>query len=141
MQFKDCYLPFSVSELKDKIFPSEPLLDYRLLFRTQQFAFCPIAIKQDHHAEIEDWQTRLPFIFESNPNNTGAYGSVTQVIVAKKHFLFRNREPNFKVSVAQPSPRTLLGTETNLGSQIGEKTVRYDSKLRPRDQKPKHAPV
>jgi len=55
-------------------------------FHYVQFAFIPVIIKQNETIKLPDPNWRLPLSIEDEPNDTGSYGTVTKVRIAKGHF-------------------------------------------------------
>lgn len=84
----DAELPFTYEVLKQPDF----LGGYATLFRDNQFAFLPIIIEEGHD-QVYTQNYRLPIVSESKDVETGSYGEVTQVSVAKGCFS-RDRIPN-----------------------------------------------
>jgi hypothetical protein len=51
-----------------------------------QFAFTPVIIRQNETITLLDPNWRLPLRIEEEPNDTGSYGTVTKVRIAKGYF-------------------------------------------------------
>jgi hypothetical protein len=76
-------LPLS-PEKCEEIFPHNPSSGAD--FHQAQFAFVPVIIEQNQHLSKEDPNWRLPLTFEGQLNDTGSYGTVTQVGIANDYF-------------------------------------------------------
>ena len=96
----DSALPFTLEALKKPHF----LGDYANLFHDNQYVFLPILIKEDQDQAFEH-NYRLPIISESRDVDTGSYGEVTRVAIAKGQFCFaRDKIRNGTVSPKSNSP-------------------------------------
>jgi serine/threonine protein kinase len=80
---RDTALPLSLETLANSDF----LGDYAILFNEHQYAFLPIVIAENQDPRYGN-RYRLPFTSESNDVDTGSYGEVTRVTVAKGQFCF-----------------------------------------------------
>jgi hypothetical protein len=79
----DNALPFTLEALEKPHF----LSNYANLFYDNQYVFLPILIKEDRDLVVEH-NYRLPIILESRDVDTGSYGEVTRVAIAKGQFRF-----------------------------------------------------
>jgi hypothetical protein len=83
-KFTDRDLPLSPQQCQTA-FSNSP--DYEMDFRQAQYAFRPVLIEQNEYRTFRDPLWRLPLTYEGQPNETGSYGTVTQVAIAEGYFL------------------------------------------------------
>jgi hypothetical protein len=82
-KFTDGNLPLSPEDC-ERVFLQSP--DDGAEFHRVQFAFIPVTIKQNKTIRLPDPNWRLPLRIEGEPNETGSYGTVTKVRIAKGYF-------------------------------------------------------
>jgi hypothetical protein len=95
-KFTDQNVPLSPEQCK-KVFSQSPC--YQAEFHQAQFAFVPVFIKQNEHLRLRNPNLRLPLSSEGQPNETGSYGTVTKVAIAKGYFLKEDGAVHNKVSI------------------------------------------
>jgi hypothetical protein len=82
-KFTDGNLPLSPEDC-ERVFQQNS--DDGAEFHYVQFAFIPVIIKQNKTIKLPDPNWRLPLSIEGEPNDTGSYGTVTKVRIAKGYF-------------------------------------------------------
>ena len=89
-RFRDPFLPFTKEELYEQFFDQQNAdeAETARFFFDAQFAFAPIVLEKDKHVELEEENCRLPLISEGQLNETGSYGRVTKVRIAKNYYRF-----------------------------------------------------
>jgi hypothetical protein len=95
-KFTDRNLPLSPEQCK-KVFSHSPY--YQAEFHQAQFAFVPVFIEQNKYLRLRNPNLRLPLSFEGQPNETGSYGTVTKVTIAKGYFLKEDGAVHNRVSI------------------------------------------
>jgi hypothetical protein len=90
----DAALPFTLEALRKSDF----LGDYANLFHDNQYAFLPIVIKENKDQAF-DHNYRLPITSESRDVDTGSYGEVTRIAVARGQFCAKDKIINGTVSL------------------------------------------
>jgi hypothetical protein len=93
-KFKDEHLPLSAEQCEE-VFRSSPSDGSE--FRQIQYAFIPVQIQQNSTRALPETEWRLPLTSEGQKNETGSYGTVTKVIIAKGYFRNRNGKMNDEV--------------------------------------------
>jgi hypothetical protein len=95
-KFTDQDLPLSPQKCERAFFHSP---DYDTEFYQAQYAFLPVFIEQNKYLTFQGSDWRLPLTFEGQPNETGSYGTVTQVAIAEGYFLKADGTAHNGVSV------------------------------------------
>lgn len=91
----DQNLPLSPEQCEE-VFRTSP--NYGADFHQFQYAFVPVQIEQNDTRTFLESKWRLPLAFEGPKNNTGSYGTVTKVGIAKGYFRTKDGTKSDRVS-------------------------------------------